>query len=210
MNYNTQQKKMLLPEYGRSIQNMVNYCCTIAERSERQRCANTIVSIMGNMFPHFKEPDSKHILWDHLAIMSDFKLDVDYPYEVIRPEKLMTRPDRIAYPQKNIRFRHYGQIIVQLIKKACELEEGEERDDLTALAFNRMHKLYTQWNKDNVDDQLIERDLEDFSNGKLHVTDNVRKMIQMRNATFGRSVSPERERRNAPKSNQKNRKNYKK
>lgn len=84
MQYNTQQKRMPLPEYGRSIQNMVDHALTIEDRAERQRCANTIINIMGGMFPHLRDvPDFKHKLWDHLAIMSDFKLDIDYPFEVI-------------------------------------------------------------------------------------------------------------------------------
>ena len=93
MQYNTQQKRMPLPEYGRSIQNMVDHALTIENRSERQRCANTIINIMGNMFPHLRDiPDFKHKLWDHLAIMADFKLDIDYPYEVIRKDNLITKP----------------------------------------------------------------------------------------------------------------------
>ena len=94
MQYNTQQKRMPLPEYGRSIQNMVDHALTIEDRAERQRCANTIINIMGNMFPHLRDvPDFKHKLWDHLAIMSDFKLDIDYPYEIIRKDNLNTRPE---------------------------------------------------------------------------------------------------------------------
>ena len=94
MQYNTQQKRMPLPEYGRSIQNMVDYALTIQDRAERQRCANTIINIMGNMFPHLRDvPDFKHKLWDHLAIMSGFELDIDYPYEIIRKDNLVTRPD---------------------------------------------------------------------------------------------------------------------
>ena len=98
MQYNTQQKRMPLPEYGRSIQNMVDYALTIQDRAERQRCANTIINIMGNMFPHLRDvPDFKHKLWDHLAIMSGFELDIDYPYEIIRKDNLVTRPDHIPY-----------------------------------------------------------------------------------------------------------------
>ena len=106
MQYNTQQKRMPLPEYGRSIQNMVDHALTIEDRAERQRCANTIINIMGNMFPHLRDvPDFKHKLWDHLAIMSDFKLDIDYPYEIIRKDNLNTRPEVIPYPSTKIRYR---------------------------------------------------------------------------------------------------------
>ena len=104
MQYNTQQKRMPLPEYGRSIQNMVDYALTIQDRAERQRCANTIINIMGNMFPHLRDvPDFKHKLWDHLAIMSGFELDIDYPYEIIRKDNLVTRPDHIPYSLPSLR-----------------------------------------------------------------------------------------------------------
>ena len=94
MEYNTQQRTLPLPEYGRSVQNMVDHALTIEDRAERQRCANTIINIMGGMFPHLRDvPDFKHKLWDHLAIMADFKLDIDYPYEIVKKESLEVKPD---------------------------------------------------------------------------------------------------------------------
>ena len=112
MEYNTQQRKLPLPEYGRSVQNMVDYALTIEDRGERQRCANTIVDIMGSMFPNLRDAsDNTHKLWDRLAIMSDFKLDIDYPVEVVKKESLEIKPDRIPYSQHNIRYRHYGRYI---------------------------------------------------------------------------------------------------
>lgn len=129
MQYNTQQKRMPLPEYGRSIQNMVDYALTIQDRAERQRCANTIINIMGNMFPHLRDvPDFKHKLWDHLAIMSGFELDIDYPYEIIRKDNLVTRPDHIPYSTARMRYRHYGHTLEVLIKKAIEFPEGNEKE----------------------------------------------------------------------------------
>mgnify|MGYP002227863361 CR=1 FL=1 len=114
---------MTLPEYGRNIQNMVDYCVTIQDREERKRCANTIINIMGNMFPHLRDVnDFKHILWDHLAIMADFKLDIDYPYEIIKKENLYSRPPRIPYNNNRIRYRHYGKTLELMIRKATELQ----------------------------------------------------------------------------------------
>ena len=128
MQYNTQQKRMPLPEYGRSIQNMVDHALTIQDRAERQRCANTVINIMGNMFPHLRDvPDFKHKLWDHLAIMSDFKLDIDYPYEVIRKDNLVTKPDSIAYPATRITYRHYRRTLEVLIKDSSEYPERDEK-----------------------------------------------------------------------------------
>ena len=100
MQYNTQEKRLALPEYGRNIQNMVDYCVAISDREERTHCANTIINIMGNMFPHLRDiNDFKHILWDHLAIMSNFSLYIDYPYEVIKKENLYIKPPKLPYTQ---------------------------------------------------------------------------------------------------------------
>ena len=179
--YNTQQKRMLLPEYGRSVQNMVDYALTIENKEERQRCANTIINIMGNMFPHLRDvPDFKHKLWDHLAIMSDFKLDIDYPFEVVRKERLEGKPDSIPYPHTKIHYRHYGRIVEELIKKACEYPEGDEKQNLVALICNHMKKDYMTWNKDTVDDQKIAEDLRELSNGKLQLTDELLKLMATR------------------------------
>lgn len=172
---------MPLPEYGRSIQNMVDHALTIEDRAERQRCANTIINIMGSMFPHLRDvPDFKHKLWDHLAIMSDFNLDIDYPYEVIRKDNLNTRPEVIPYPSKKIRYRHYGRTLEVLIQKACDYPEGNEKNNLFALICNHMKKDYMTWNKDTVDDHKIAEDLAEYSNGKLQMTDAVARLMAER------------------------------
>lgn len=181
MQYNTQQKRMPLPEYGRSIQNMVNHALTIEDRAERQRCANTIINIMGGMFPHLRDvPDFKHKLWDHLAIMSDFKLDIDYPFEIIPKNDLDAKPDSVSYPCTKIRYRHYGRTLEMLIRKACEFPEGDEKQNLVALICNHMKKDYITWNKDTVDDRKIADDLYELSGGKLQMTDEILKLMAER------------------------------
>ena len=178
MQYNTQQKKMPLPEYGRSIQNMVDHALTIEDRAERQRCANTIVNIMGGMFPHLRDvPDFKHKLWDHLAIMADFKLDIDYPFEIIRKDNLEVKPEPIPYPRTRIKYRHYGRTLEVLIDKACEMPEGDEKQNLIALICNHMKKDYMAWNKDMVDDRKINDDLRELSEGRLQMTDAIVKLM---------------------------------
>ena len=168
MEYNTQRKKMELPEYGRSVQNMVDHALTIEDREERQRCANTIVNIMGGMFPHLRDvPDFKHKLWDHLAIMSDFKLDIDYPFEIVKKEDLVMKPEKIAYSNGAIRYRHYGHILEGLVKKATEMEEGEEKNALIRLLAIQMKKSLNNWNKDGMEDQKIVDDLRAYSNGAI-------------------------------------------
>lgn len=171
MEYNTQQRKLPLPEYGRSVQNMVDHALTIADRAERQRCANTIINIMGGMFPHLRDvPDFKHKLWDHLAIMADFKLDIDYPYEIVKKESLEVKPEVLAYPHNGIRYRHYGRFLEQMVKKAVEYPEGDEKKVLITLIANHMKKSFLNWNKDGVDDQKILDDLREYSKGAINLT----------------------------------------
>ena len=139
--YNTQLKKLILPEYGRNIQNMVDYCLTIEDRDERNHCAYSIVDTMVTMFPELQnEADYVHKLWDHLAIMSDFKLDIDYPYDVVKEENLESKPEPIHYALEKIKFRHYGKIIERMIVRAAQYPEGEERDALVMLLANHMKK----------------------------------------------------------------------
>ena len=168
MEYNTQRKKMELPEYGRSVQNMVDHALTIEDREERQRCANTIVNIMGGMFPHLRDvPDFKHKLWDHLAIMADFKLDIDYPFEIVKKEDLVIKPERLAYPNGALRYRHYGRFLESMIKKLSEMEDGEEKEALLHMLAVQMKKNLYNWNKEGIEDQKIVDDLREYSNGAI-------------------------------------------
>lgn len=157
---------------------MVNHALTIEDAAERQRCANSIINIMGSLFPHLRDvPDFKHKLWDHLAIMSDFKLEINYPYEVILKENLVTKPDMIAYPSTRIRHKHYGRALEVLIKKACELSEGDEKRNLIALICNHMRKNYIAWNKDTVDDRKIASDLAELSKGELVMDEEIVRLM---------------------------------
>lgn len=167
MEYNTQLEKLILPEYGRNIHNMVNYCVKLEDREQRTRCAYSLIDIMGNMFPHLRNVnDFKHILWDHLAIMSDFQLDIDYPYEIIKKEELIAHPNKIEYSRPTMRYRHYGKTLERMIDAAVEMPEGEEKDQLIRLLVNQMKKSYIQWNRE-VDDASILEDLYELSDGKI-------------------------------------------
>ena len=169
--YNTQQKKLIMPEYGRNVQQMIDHSVSIEDREERTRCANTIINIMGNLFPHLRDVDDfKHKLWDHLAIMSDFKLDIDYPYEIIRKENLRTKPDRIPYTLTPIRYRHYGKTLERMIKKCEDYPDGPERDQLISLLANHMKKSFLTWNKEVVDDDKIFKDLREYSHGRIDLS----------------------------------------
>ena len=170
LNYNTELAKMILPEYGRNIHNMVAHCMTIEDREERNRCAYTIVRVMANMFPEIRhEADYRRKLWDHLAIMSDFQLDVDYPFEVVEKDRFAAKPEPVGYQREVIRYRHYGKIVERMIARAAEYPEGEERDALVMLIANHMKKLVCQISSDEVDDAKIFKDLRDYSLGSIRL-----------------------------------------
>jgi hypothetical protein len=167
-NYNTTQKKLILPEYGRNIQNMVDYCCSIPDRVERNVCANSIICAMANLFPQLMEVnDYLHILWDHLAIMSDYKLDVDYPFEITPRELSRQRPPKLPYNNNHMRFRHYGRLLENLIDEVSKMEDGEAKETLVGITANHMKREYLNWNKDAVDNSKILYDLAELSEGKI-------------------------------------------
>lgn len=173
--YNTQRKRMALPEYGRNVQRMVDHLKTIEDREERNRAAKTVISIMGNLNPHLRDVgDFKHKLWDHLALIADFELDIDAPYPPPEPSKFMEKPKQIPYNQKDIRYLHYGRIIELMIDSACELEEGPEKEYLTSLILNQMKKAYVTWNRSQVTDEVIIADMKVLSGGRLKITDGVK------------------------------------
>ena len=167
-NYNTERKRLVLPEYGRNIQKMVDYILTIEDREERNRAARALIAIMGNLNPHLRDiSDFKHKLWDHLQIMSDFKMDIDSPYEKVAPEVLFEKPKPIPYSTYNIKFKHYGRITELMIREAINYPEGKEREALIRLIANHMKKCYLTWNRDVVTDDIIFEDLKSISGGKI-------------------------------------------
>lgn len=183
LSYNTQQKRLILPEYGRNIQRMVDYCLTIPDREERTRCAYTIVVSMANLFPELRDnPDNRHKLWDHLAIMSGFKLDIDYPCEVIQAENLTTPPAKVPYSVQTIRHRHYGKALERLIDTAVRMDDGEEKDELIRLIANHMKKLMLAVNKEGVDDAKVFKDLAEMSHGMIRIDPSQMQLHEFRAA----------------------------
>lgn len=181
LTYNSQLKKLALPEYGRNIQQMVDYCCTIEDREERNKCARSIINTMSNLFPQLKqESDYQHKLWDHLAIMSNFTLDIDYPYEVVKPENLETNPVPIKYKHEDIKMRHYGKIVDKMIQRACEYPDGEEKEALVMLIANHMKKLIYQISNEDVEDAKIFKDLEYFSKSQIVIDPATHKLHEFK------------------------------
>jgi hypothetical protein len=166
--YNSSRKKLILPEYGRNIQKMVNHIKTIEDREERNKAAQTVIGVMGNLNPHLRDVnDFKHKLWDHLAIIADFDLDIDSPYPWPEPESFESKPDKVPYHQHRIAKKHYGRSIVLMIEKAVALEAGEEKDDLVKMIAYHMKKSYLTWNREAVSDSEIFTDMKTLSGGVL-------------------------------------------
>ena len=170
LDYNTQREKLVMPEYGREVQNMVDYAMTLESKQERQRCANTIIKVMGQMVPKNKESvDYERKLWDHLAIMSGFKLDIDYPYDVSGALKIATKPEPMEYPMQQIPVRHYGKMMFELFEKLKTMPAGKERDQLTRLTANQMKHNLAQWGHGSSDDEKIASDLARFTDGVIQL-----------------------------------------
>ena len=173
--YNTQRKRMTLPEYGRNVQKMVDHIKSIEDRDERNRAAKTIIQIMGNLNPHLRDiGDFKHKLWDHLALIAEFNLDIDSPYPKPEQSNFIEKPNQIPYSQGNIRYLHYGHIVELLIDVVAEKEEGEEKEYFTSLIVNQMKKSYITWNRGQVADEVIFGDLKLLSGGRLKITEGVK------------------------------------
>lgn len=173
MDYNTHLKPLILPEYGRNVQNMVDFCLTIPDREERTLCAKAIVGVMRKLTPQqANTPEKEQKLWDHLNIMSHFSLDVDFPVEVLSAEELSPAPKQIPYSNNRIRWRHYGKNIEQMIQVVANLEDGEDKDMLISMIAHHMKKLQFIHNKEGVDDAKILRDLAIYSDGKIDLDPN--------------------------------------
>ena len=171
MEYNTNRTKLLMPEYGRNIQQMVEYCKSLPSKEERNGVAKTIVEFMGQRNPHLRDEENyKHKLWDHLYILADYDLDVDAPYPFPTREELDQKPNRMDYPSFENEYKFYGKSILQLIDRAIELEEGEEKEALIQVIANNMKKSYNVYNKEHVQDEVIFRHLKELSQDKLDLT----------------------------------------
>ena len=171
LTYNNRLKQLILPEYGRNIQNMVDHCATIENRDERNLCAATIVDSMRILFPPTGDPEEyERKLWDHVIIMSNFTLDIDMPYEGVTPETFDQGPEPVPLMRtERLSYRHYGQLIPRLIDTACSMEDSEARTALITLIANQMKKTLLAANPEGVDDSRIYKDLRNLSHGAINV-----------------------------------------
>jgi hypothetical protein len=173
MEYNTGRDILPIKEYGRNVQKMISHILTIEDREKRSLLAKSTVKVMSQLNPSNKDAeDYWHKLWDHLHILSNFQLDIDAPYPKPEETILTKRPELIDYPKNKIRYRHYGKTIERMITKACEMEEGEEKQAFVAVIGNHLKKLYITWNRDSVNDELIIDHLATLSLGRLKLEES--------------------------------------
>ena len=169
MEYNTEREQLIIPEYGRHVQKMINHATTLSNKIEQQKCVDAIIAFMGQMNPHLRDvKEFTHKLWDHLHIMSDFKLDIVSPYKKPEIEKLEEKPERMNYPKNKIRFSYYGNTIPNMIATAISMK-GIEKEILTGMIANQMKKSYILFNESSVDNNIIRLHLKQLSNGGLEL-----------------------------------------
>jgi hypothetical protein len=173
MDYNSSRSKLVLKEYGRHVQMIVENCMKVKDREKRNQFAKEIIELMGQLNPHLRNvEDFRHKLWDHLFIMSDYQLDVDSPYPIKGREEIEKKPEKLPYPQSRIRFKHYGKNVEALVAKAAKTADPEKQADFTECIGNFMKMVYQNYSKDAVNDETIKSDLKLLSKGKLEITDD--------------------------------------
>ncbi len=205
LEYNTERPHLIIPEYGRHFQKMVDHAVSIEDPVERNNIANAIISVMGNLQPHLRDvPDFQHKLWDQLFIMSDFKLDVESPFPITSKEILRQRPEPLEYPQNFPKYRFYGNNIKRMIDVAVEWEKGDKRSGLEYAIANHMKKCYLNWNKDVVDDSAIFKHLFELSNGEIDLAAKGENLTDSGQFLKNRVAKTPRNNNNNNKNNQRN------
>lgn len=168
MEYNTERNHLVIQEYGRNVQKMVEYLLTIEDKEKRQRNTEVVIELMGMLNPHLRNvEDFRHKLWDHLFLISDFKLEVSSPYPIPTREVLLRKPDTLPYPKRYPRFRHFGKNLEMIIDKALKENDESVREGLTQYIGNYMKLAYSNWHKEAIHDDMITNELTDLTNGKL-------------------------------------------
>ena len=170
LDYNTQREKLLLPEYGREIQKMVDHAVSLPDKAERLRCAKTIIRLMESKNPMLHDSENyEQALWDHLYLMSHRQLDIDWPFDMSQAEKILSKPAPMEHPTGNVRLRHYGRLLEEVFEKLKTMPEGEERDELVRLTANQMKRNLATWGHGSMDDEKVADDLARFTDGKIQI-----------------------------------------
>ena len=170
LDYNTQRELLQMPEYGREIQRMIDHAVTLPTKEERLLCAKTIVKLMETKVPQIRENSGyEQTLWDHLYIMSHKQLEIDWPYDISGAEKCHDKPQPMKLPQSNVRLRHYGKLVSELLEKLKDMPEGGERDELIRLTANQMKRDLVQWGHGSIDDEKVADDMARMTDGAVQL-----------------------------------------
>jgi len=205
LEYNSDRPNLIIPEYGRHLQKLVDHCISLEDDAERNKMARAIVDVMGNLQPHLRDvPDFKHKLWDQLFIMSDFKLKADSPYPQPSREELQAKPESLPYPKTASKYRFYGNNIQTMIDVANSWEENEQREGLVYVIANHMKKCYLNWNKDTVDDDVIFKHLFELSDGKIDLRNSEEKLAESQSLLRKRSNKNQKNQKHHRNNNNKN------
>jgi len=173
MDYNSSRSKLVLKEYGRHVQKIVENCVKEKDPVKRNIFAKEIIELMGQLNPHLRNvEDFRHKLWDHLFIMSDFKLKVDSPYPIKERAEIEKRPKPLPYPQSRIKYKHYGKNVEALVAKAITTEDAEKKAGFTQCIGNFMKLVYQNWSKDEVNNETVKNDIRLLSKGQLQISDD--------------------------------------
>ncbi len=203
MEYNTTRAKLLLPEYGRNVQNMIGHAMEIEDREERNRAAQAIIEVMGQLNPHLRDVDDyRHKLWAHLFIMSDFTLDVDSPYEIPKRETLASKPDLMEYPKSRIKYGHFGQYTQKILDTAKDIEDQKEIAYMSSAMGNFMKKQFLIHNNSAVDNSVIGEQLAEMSKGALKLENPEEELVSTNQLLKTLGIQQNRN----PKNNKNNRK----
>lgn len=195
--YNTGMPVMPLPEYGRNIQNMVDYCVEIPDRNERTACAAAIIEVMRSLFPQqVGEKGDVKKFWDHLNIMARFELDIDFPVEVTTADELRKKPSRLPYNTSIVRFRHYGRSLEGMVRIVADMEDGPEKDELISLCAHQMKKMMLTHNPEGVENSRIINDLNEFSGGKINLDPQTYVLRDFQDVTPAKNVRKGKKKKN--------------
>ena len=209
LEYNTEREHLIIPEYGRHMQKMINHAKTLETKEERNKVAKGIIAVMGNMQPHLRDvADFQHKLWDQLFIMSNFELDADSPYEIPTKEIYEERPEVLEYPQNFPKYRFYGNNIKTMIDVANTWEDGDLKKALTYTIANHMKKCFLNWNKDTVEDTVIFNHLFELSEGKIDMRDCVEDLTDAASLMRSKKRHSNHKKSNHKKNNNRGRKRY--
>ncbi|HEX6226553.1 MAG TPA: DUF4290 domain-containing protein [Chryseolinea sp.] len=169
--YNSQRPDIILKEYGRNVQKLVEYLRTIPDKEKRTEMASTLIELIKQLTPSIKDqPDNPQRLWDDLYIMAGFNLDINNPYPVPLPDVIFKKPMKMLYPKNDVRFKHYGKNIEKLVKEALKKDDPQEREESIIYLGKLMKTFYGNWNKETLDDSVILRDIQAMSGGALNMT----------------------------------------